>query len=77
MREVVDAASEAAFLGLRLNAGVDTRAFEIVYGLNVEEKYDVELSELKDAGLLESVEGRLRLTRKGKLLSNEVFAVFV
>ncbi|MGH9760665.1 MAG: hypothetical protein ACREAC_07460 [Blastocatellia bacterium] len=35
------------------------------------------MSRLKEAGLIESTDGRLRLTPKGRLLSNEVFVAFI
>lgn len=76
-REEIDLASELLFLGLRLEKGVNLREYESRFGIDVIGKYGAELSDLKYAGLVEIVTGVLRLTPKGKLFSNEVFAVFV
>lgn len=77
MRENVDLASEFIFLGLRRDAGIDLAAFTARFGFDLTEKYAAEVERLNDAQLVEIMNGNLRLTRKGKLLSNEVFAVFV
>ena len=71
-RESVDLASDAAFLGLRLNSGIDITDFEKQHS-----RPFLETRELIEKGLLEMSDGRLRLTRKGMLFSNEVFAEFL
>ncbi|MBV9241948.1 MAG: coproporphyrinogen III oxidase, partial [Acidobacteria bacterium] len=77
MRETIDLASETAFLGLRLEMGIELDGYRRSFGSDIFDSYGERLVELIDAGLLERGDSRLRLTRKGKLLSNEVFAVFV
>lgn len=72
-----DRQSEALFLGLRLGEGVDLGAHQARYGVDVEARYGAELGRLREAGLLESGGGRLRLSRAGLVLANEVFAAFV
>lgn len=72
-REIVDdrrRAEERLFLGLRQNAGVALTADD-------HERYGGEISHLATAGLIEFSGGRLRLTPRGRLLSNEVFQAFV
>jgi len=65
-RTRADAAGERFYLGLRLSEGVaEWGRFEEAVGRFMRE------------GLLEVVDGRLRLTDRGVLLSNEVFAEFV
>ncbi len=76
-REDVDLASEYAFLGLRLEAGIDLAEYEHRFGYGLHERFGDALDELMHCGLTEISAGRLRLTRRGKLFSNEVFAVFV
>lgn len=76
-REQIDLPSEFAFLGLRMESGVDIGDYARRFGVDLMKKYDSELAEMLDAGLVETTCGYLRLTRKGKLYSNEVFAVFV
>lgn len=68
---------EALFLGLRRIRGIDLREFRARYGIDVWSAYEAELQPLVDAGLVVMEDGRLKLTRKGWVLSNEVFAVFV
>lgn len=77
MRETVDAASEFMFLGLRLNRGVDVAEFQRRFGVDFSAKYNGELTRLESIGLVNAHKGRLWLTRKGMLFSNEVFDVFV
>jgi oxygen-independent coproporphyrinogen III oxidase len=76
-RERINAASEFIFLGLRLNEGVKMDEYRKRFGNDLREKYTEELSRLTDAGLIELTDDKLRLTRKGMLFSNEVFAEFV
>ena len=72
-RERIDAASESVFLGLRLNEGVDIAEHKARFGVDLREG----IAGLSENGLVEVADGRLRLTRKGMLFSNEVFAEFV
>jgi oxygen-independent coproporphyrinogen-3 oxidase len=60
------AREEEMFLGLRLNRGV-------IAGTEAAP----EIEELLDEGLLERNDDRVRLTPRGRLLSNEVFARFI
>lgn len=77
MRETTDTASEFVFLGLRMENGLDLAGFRERFGFELIDKYRAEIDRLIDAGLVETTDGRLFLTRRGKLFSNEVFAVFV
>lgn len=72
-RERIDEPSERAFLGLRLNCGLDPDDYLSRYGISLFDK----TSEMIDLGLLVFANGRLKLTRKGMLHSNEVFSTFV
>lgn len=72
-RETVNIGSETAFLGLRLNEGIDIETYKSRFGVDPSRKS----AELTERGLVETADGRLRLTRKGMLFSNEVFAEFV
>ena len=77
MREEIEAASEFIFLGLRLNRGVDVAEFRERFGFDLIDKYSSEIESLNDVGLITVGDGRLHLTKKGMLFSNEVFAAFV
>jgi oxygen-independent coproporphyrinogen-3 oxidase len=74
---VEDALQEAFFLGLRLNKGVDLRMLENEFGENRVRAHSEVISELTDAGLIEKIAATIRLTAKGRMLSNEVFERFI
>ncbi|MEP6902802.1 MAG: radical SAM family heme chaperone HemW [Actinomycetota bacterium] len=76
-QEEIDAASESVFLGLRMMRGVDLANYKKKFGVNLLSKYAEDLERLESLGLIEIGENHLRLTSKGALFSNEVFAVFV
>jgi len=69
-----DARSESIFLGLRLMRGLDLEDYRSRFGADLREQYDTELNRLCEAGLIEIDHELLRLTTRGALLSNEVFA---
>jgi oxygen-independent coproporphyrinogen-3 oxidase len=71
---------EAVFMGLRLVAGIDLQQIERRHGIDLWRRYGDRLAPLVEAGLLDrgaEDAGRLRLTPRGLLLSNEVMSVFV
>lgn len=68
---------DALFTGLRLTAGIDLQAVGRRYGTDVWERFGRDLQPHLDEGVLVRQGGRLRLTRRGMLLANEVMAVFV
>jgi oxygen-independent coproporphyrinogen-3 oxidase len=76
-RETVDAPSEFAFLGLRLNQGIDLDEYRARFRIDLFKRYGADLDQRAAAGLIEISGGKLRLTRKGMLFSNEVFEIFV
>lgn len=69
--------SDALFMGLRLVDGIDVGAVEARYGLDVEARYGGALTPFRDAGVLVDEARRLRLTREGMLVANEIMSVFV
>lgn len=69
--------AEALFTGLRRTEGVELAVFGDRYGVDPLAEYAGPLREPFEAGLVEVAAGRLRLTEKGVLLSNEVFRAFV
>ncbi len=77
MREDIDLASEFVFLGLRMETGIDLPRFSDRFGFDLIRKYEAEIERLTGDGLVENTANSLRLTRKGKLFSNEVFSVFI
>lgn len=77
VREKIDAASEFVFLGLRLNGGISLREYSERFGAELTERYGRDIERLVEDGLVDLDANTIRLTRKGMLFSNEVFAVFV
>jgi oxygen-independent coproporphyrinogen III oxidase len=69
-----DVRSESIFLGLRLMRGLDLEDYRTRFGSDLRDEYDADLNRLREAGLIEIDEGLMRLTKRGALLSNEVFA---
>lgn len=72
-----DATKEALMLRLRLMDGVDVQEFQNHYNFDIFAHYGSELKELAEAELISCVDSRLKLTRRGILLSNEVFMLFI
>jgi oxygen-independent coproporphyrinogen-3 oxidase len=68
---------EALFMGLRLVGGVDEAGLARRYGVDVWARYGPELQPYVEAGYLVRGGGRLRLTRRGLLVSTAILSVFV
>jgi len=71
------ALEETLFLGLRLNRGVDLVSVERKFGKAAIKEVAEAIDERTKDGLLEKRENTIRLTSRGRLLSNEVFARFI
>lgn len=71
------ALEETFFLGLRLNRGVDLGCVAREFGDDALASVEQTTGELVASGLLESAGQWVRLTPKGRLLSNEVFERFI
>src|SRR2546425_6658938 len=69
-----DARSESIFLGLRLMRGVDLQSHHARFGKDLRQEHGGELTRLEEAGLIRTDCNVLKLTMRGALLSNEVFA---
>ncbi len=69
---------ETLMLGLRLiEEGIERARFRDRVGIKLDEVYGETISRLVDQGLLESDVERIRLTLRGRLLGNRVFAEFL
>jgi oxygen-independent coproporphyrinogen-3 oxidase len=68
---------EALFTGLRLSEGVDLPRIAQRYDVDVWARYGAQLQPFVDARWLIHEAARLRLSREGMLMANEVMAVFV
>ena len=69
-----DAQSEAIFLGLRLMKGISLQNYRARFGRDLRAEFNGEVDRLGEAGLIEVDADVLKLTSRGALLSNEVFA---
>jgi len=65
--------SDTLVLGLRLSDGVSLRELRRRFGHDALESHTAAFEEAISLGLLERLDGRLRLTARGRLLANEVF----
>ena len=68
---------EALFTGLRLTAGLDIEVVGSRYKVDVWQTYGPALEPFVQEGWLVHEGPRLRLTREGMLMANEIMAVFV
>ncbi|MGA8344983.1 MAG: radical SAM family heme chaperone HemW [Candidatus Sulfotelmatobacter sp.] len=68
---------ESFFLGLRLNRGVDLREIAATFGQHALENLRSTIATLIADELMERTGDFIRLTSRGRLLSNEVFQAFI
>jgi oxygen-independent coproporphyrinogen-3 oxidase len=71
------ALEETFFLGLRINRGVDLKEVAAKFGPSAVDDLAETISEFIEGGLMEREDSWIRLTPRGRLLSNEVFARFI
>jgi oxygen-independent coproporphyrinogen III oxidase len=69
----LQAMSETAFLALRTAIGLHLPTFEARFGIPFANFVGERLQTVTEAGLLECADGWLRLSKRGRLLGNEVF----
>jgi oxygen-independent coproporphyrinogen III oxidase len=72
-----DALAEFMFLGLRMADGVMFDDFAREFGVEMVDQFPQQLERFCGLGLLVRDGDRVRLTRRGMLLSNQVFAQFL
>jgi oxygen-independent coproporphyrinogen-3 oxidase len=71
------AIEEMWFLGLRLNEGVDMNAMRNAIGGAAMTTFEPVMQECLRDGVAEIVNGHFRLTARGRLFANDVFARFI
>ena len=71
------ACSETMILGLRLLEGMDLAEASAQLDVDLETLYQTQLQELTQLGLLERVDGHVRLASSAYLIANQVFTRFV
>lgn len=72
-----DVVEEALFTRLRLTAGIDAELVKSRYGVDVWQQHGPDLRQFVEAGVLIYDGRRLRLTRAGMLVANEIMSVFL
>jgi oxygen-independent coproporphyrinogen-3 oxidase len=75
--EVIDQARrvyEGLMVGLRLREGIDLEAFARAYGVQLATAYAEPIAELIASGHVQCLDGRLRLTDRGRLVLDAVLA---
>jgi oxygen-independent coproporphyrinogen-3 oxidase len=72
-----EALEENFFLSLRLNDGIDLEEVRQRFGAPSVNAAGSTIAELESAGLIDRHIDRIRLTSRGRLLSNEVFERFL
>jgi len=72
-----DALSEHIFLGLRMADGISLDDFAEEFGERLEQRFSEAINQQQLAGLLTCSPDRLSLTKRGMLLSNQVFVRFL
>jgi oxygen-independent coproporphyrinogen-3 oxidase len=70
-------AAEAIMLALRTTQGVGLHDFKERYGIDVVRHYAPVVSRFSQAGLLERIGDRMRLTERGRFVANDVCGAFV
>ena len=61
------------FMGLRMNSGIDREDFKNRFGIEFCDKYKKQVEDLVERGLLSVDEENIKLTQKGREISNSVF----
>jgi oxygen-independent coproporphyrinogen III oxidase len=74
---LANALEECFFLGLRLNRGVDLRDVADKFGCEAVAQVFPIVKQLEAVGLVDARANIVRLTARGRLLSNEVFQAFL
>lgn len=70
-------AGETAMLNLRMIRGIDRHEFKRVTGFDPFDVYADQIDKLRAAGLIDTDEQTIHLSRKGLVLANEVMAEFL
>ena len=69
--------AETMMMGMRLNQGVGKSRFKERFGKNLGDVFPDEINRLLGIGLIEVTDDAVRLSERGRLLGNEVFAEFI
>ena len=74
---IKDEIEESIFLGVRMNEGIQISDFKEKYNFDFEKEYKNEIEKLSKMELIEIDNNRMKLTQKGREISNSVFVEFI
>ena len=74
---IKDEIEESIFLGLRMNEGIQISDFKEKYNFDFEKEYRNEIEKLSKMELIEIDNNLMKLTQKGREISNSVFVEFI
>ena len=74
---IKDEIEESIFLGLRMNEGIKFKDFKDKYNLEFENKYKKQIEKLTELKLIDLDDEGMKLTQKGREISNSVFVEFM
>lgn len=74
---IKDEIEESIFLGLRMNEGIKFKDFYEKYDFNFEKEYKDEMVKLEEMELIKIENEGMKLTQKGREISNSVFVEFM
>ncbi len=69
--------SEAVIMGLRLCNGISVNDISTRFGIDLKQNRKEQIEEMENSGMLQLDSDMMRLTRRGRLLGNEVFQRFL
>ena len=72
-----EAMEDFLMVGLRVLDGISRANFEAQFGTTIEQVFDKPLHKMLHAGLIEATDAGYRLSEKGILFGNDVFAEFI
>jgi oxygen-independent coproporphyrinogen-3 oxidase len=68
---------EKIFMGLRMNEGIKYKDFKCEFNINFEQKYKEQIEKLLNLKLIIADNNGVRLTQRGREISNSVFVEFM
>ena len=68
---------ERIFLGLRMNEGIKFKDFQVKYNMDFRKEYEKQIEKLEKIGLIITDEEGIRLSQRGREISNSVFIEFI
>lgn len=72
-----DKIQEKVFMGLRMNEGIKYEDFKKQFNIDFKDKYKRQIVELTNRNLLKESKEGIKLTQKGREISNSVFVEFI